>query len=159
MTTDAVPNAFGRAMRFWRGVFGLSQEELAERLQVSLKHVSYLETGRSHPSEALVHRLGQLLGLGRRDLQFLAIAANHFTLPPQPLQSAFSNEEAKPLIATLQSFDPFPAYVTDPYGDIYLVNRAWAAVRRAGLGDAIDRPDANSYRFFFMRGGWRETTV
>lgn len=146
-------------MRFWRGVFGLSQEELAEKLQVSLKHVSYLETGRSHPSEALVHRLGGLLGLGRRDVQFLAIAANHFSLPPQPVHLSLSNEDLAPLIATLKSFDPFPAFVTDPYGDIYLVNRSWAVIWRAGLGDAVDRQDANSYRFFFMHGGWRETTV
>jgi transcriptional regulator with XRE-family HTH domain len=157
--TDSAPNAFGRAMRFWRGVFGLSQEDLAEKLEVSLKHVSYLETGRSHPSEALVQRLGTLLGLGRRDLQFLSIAANHFTLPPQPLRPVLSDEEMQPLVATLKSFDPFPAYVTDPYGDIYLVNRAWAVIWRAGLGDVVDRDDANSYRFFFMNGGWREKTV
>lgn len=146
-------------MRFWRGVFGLSQEELAAKLAVSLKHVSYLETGRSHPSEALVYRLGHLLGLGRRDLQFLAIAANHFTLPPQPLRQTMSEEDLKPLIAMLKSLDPFPAYVTDPYGDIHLVNRAWAATWRIVLGDVVDQPDANSYRFFFMNGGFREKTV
>lgn len=146
-------------MRFWRGVFGLSQEDLAEKLEVSLKHVSYLETGRSHPSEALAQRLGTLLGLGRRDLQFLSIAANHFRLPPQPLTPALTGEEIKPLVATLKSLDPFPAYITDPYGDIYLVNRAWAVIWRAALGDVVDRPDANSYGFFFMNGGWREKTV
>jgi hypothetical protein len=48
--------------------------------------------------------------------------------------------------------------VTDPYGDIYLVNRAWAVMWRANLGDAID-DKPNSYRLFFMKGGWRDSTV
>ena len=156
---DAASPVFGRVMRFWRGVFGLSQEQLAEGLNISLKHVSYLETGRSHPSEALVLRLGHLLNLGQRDFQTLMIAANHFTLPAQPAGPAVDTaDETGPLIAMLKSLDPYPAYVTDPYGVIYLVNRAWVAVWRANLGDLIDAPDANSYRLFFREGGWREKT-
>lgn len=152
-------SVFGRVLRFWRGVFGLSQEDLAERLNISLKHVSYLETGRSHPSEALVVRLGQVLGLGQRDFQVLMIAANHFTLPSQPEDAAVDADiDQMPLIAMLRSLDPFVAYVTDPYGKIFLVNRAWAVAWRANLGDIVDH-DPNSYRFFFMKGGWNETTI
>lgn len=155
---DANP-VFGRVMRFWRGVFGLSQEELADGLNISLKHVSYLETGRSHPSEALVLRLGHLLNLGQRDFQTLMIAANHFTLPAQPVGPALgAASDIGPLVATLKSLDPFAAYVTDPYGVIYLVNRAWAVMWRANLGDVID-DDPNSYRLFFMENGWRARTV
>jgi transcriptional regulator with XRE-family HTH domain len=150
---------FGRVMRFWRGVFGLSQEDLANGLNISLKHVSYLETGRSHPSEALVLRLGHLLNLGQRDFQTLMIAANHLSLPAQPAGPALgAANDIGPLVATLKSLDPFAAYVTDPYGVIYLVNRAWAAIWRASLGDVID-DDANSYRLFFVDGGWRQSTV
>lgn len=150
---------FGRVMRFWRGVFSLSQQDLADRLGVSLKHVSYLETGRSKPSEALVLKLGHELHLGERDFQCLLIAANHFSLPRQPEGSALLPETAiEPLITTLKALDPFPAYITDPYGAIYLVNRAWAVIWRAALGDkAVDDPNANSYRLFFTH--WRLRTV
>jgi transcriptional regulator with XRE-family HTH domain len=158
-TTGETSSVFGRVMRFWRGVFGLSQEDLADRLNISLKHVSYLETGRSRPSEALVLRLGQVLHLGERDFQNLLIAANHFSLPPQPEGPALTPDTPTgPLVATLKALDPHPAYVTDPYGAIYMVNRAWAVIWRRALGDeAVDDPEANSYRLFFTH--WRLRTV
>lgn len=45
---------FGRLLRFRRNMLGLSQEELAQRAEVSVRHLSYVETGRSAPSKDMV---------------------------------------------------------------------------------------------------------
>jgi transcriptional regulator with XRE-family HTH domain len=155
---ESIP-AFGRLMRFWRGVFDVSQGELAEKLNVSLKHVSYLETGRSRPSEALIARIGHVFRLGPRDQQNLLIAANYFAAPPSEGRLRVDRSEKEALICTLRSLDPFPASIIDPYGNVHMVNRAWVHVWGKMLGDCINANDLNTYKLFFMEGGWRTRTV
>lgn len=66
---------FADFLRFWRGVFGLSQEQLAEMVGTSTRHVSRLENGISKPSEVLTDQIADALKLGRRDRSHLRIAA------------------------------------------------------------------------------------
>ncbi len=53
--------AFGRQMKQWRRQRGLSQLELAVRADVSQRHVSFIETGRSRPREDVVHKVAEAL--------------------------------------------------------------------------------------------------
>ncbi len=48
---------FPALLRHWRGRRGLSQLDLALAADVSSRHVSFLETGRSAPSADMVMRL------------------------------------------------------------------------------------------------------
>jgi transcriptional regulator with XRE-family HTH domain len=48
---------FPALLRYWRGRRGLSQLDLALEAGVSARHVSFLESGRAHPSEEMVLRL------------------------------------------------------------------------------------------------------
>jgi transcriptional regulator with XRE-family HTH domain len=158
-SAESLP-AFGRLMRFWRGVFNVSQGELAEQLNVSLKHISYLETGRSRPSEALIARIGHVFRLGPRDLQNLLIAANYFAdASAETRAPLIKGAEKDALVATLRSLDPFPASIIDPYGNVKLVNRAWVHIWGKMLGERIHDPHVNTYKLFFMEGGWRTRTV
>ena len=54
--------AFGRYMKQWRRQRGLSQLDLAVRADVSQRHVSFIETGRSRPKEDVVHKVAEALG-------------------------------------------------------------------------------------------------
>lgn len=62
--------AFGAALRQQRELAGLTQEQLAERADVSARFVSFLETGKRQPSlsaiealsTALDMRMGKLIG-------------------------------------------------------------------------------------------------
>ncbi len=45
---------FGRLVRYRRRMLGISQEQLASRAEVSTRHLSFVETGRSTPSRELV---------------------------------------------------------------------------------------------------------
>ncbi|MFO0681167.1 MAG: helix-turn-helix transcriptional regulator [Sandaracinus sp.] len=57
---------FAALLKFWRGKRGLSQLELALEAGVSARHVSFLESGRSMPSEEMALRLFEVLGVPLR---------------------------------------------------------------------------------------------
>ena len=58
-------NSFGQRLREWRKASGKSQLELALSADVSGRHLSFLETGRSLPSRGMVRRLA--LSAGKND--------------------------------------------------------------------------------------------
>ena len=57
---------FGTLMRQWRRRRHLSQLDLALAAGVSSRHVSFVETGRSEPSRAMVLRLAGALDVPLR---------------------------------------------------------------------------------------------
>jgi transcriptional regulator with XRE-family HTH domain len=63
---------FGSVIRARRRQLNLTQEELARRIRTSVPYIGHLETGKRHPSEKIVTRLAEVLGLEPRDLFFLA---------------------------------------------------------------------------------------
>ena len=63
---------FGAVVRARRRQLDLTQEELARRIRTSVPYVGHLETGKRHPSEKLVTKLAEVLGLDARELFFLA---------------------------------------------------------------------------------------
>lgn len=60
--------AFAAALSKQREHAGLTQEELAERADVSARFISFLETGRRQPSLSAIHALSKGLGVRMRDL-------------------------------------------------------------------------------------------
>ena len=61
--TEQEPQTAGELIRFWRTRRGLSQLELSLDANVSTKHLSFVETGRSSPSRQLLVHLAQPLDL------------------------------------------------------------------------------------------------
>src|SRR5215471_1948471 len=57
----------GPRIRTWRQTRGLSQFELASRAGFSVRHVSFIETGRAQPSREAVLALGEALDLPLRE--------------------------------------------------------------------------------------------
>ncbi len=55
--------AFATTLRTARGRAGLTQEELAERSEVSVRAVSFMETGKRQPFAQRTRRLGARLGM------------------------------------------------------------------------------------------------
>ncbi len=62
----------GQVLRDRRRQLDLTQEEVAQRIGTSNPYVGHLESGKRHPSDKIVTRLADVLGLERRDLYFLA---------------------------------------------------------------------------------------
>ena len=53
----ALPRSFGEHLRHWRQHRRLSQLDLADEADISTRHLSFMETGRSVPSREMVLRL------------------------------------------------------------------------------------------------------
>ena len=62
----------GQVIRERRRQLDLTQEEVAGRIKTSTPYVGHLESGKRHPSDKIVTRLAEVLGLDRRELFFLA---------------------------------------------------------------------------------------
>ncbi|MDQ4033407.1 MAG: helix-turn-helix domain-containing protein, partial [Actinomycetota bacterium] len=67
------PEAFGVVLRRFRERAGLTQEQLAERAELSVKAISALERGeRRHPYPHTVRALSAALGVSAQELAILA---------------------------------------------------------------------------------------
>jgi len=70
--TPITTRSFGQVIRERRRKLDMTQEELARRIQASNPYIGLLESGKRHPSEKIVIKVAQALGLDPRDLFFLA---------------------------------------------------------------------------------------
>ncbi|AFR48996.1 putative transcriptional regulators [Gordonia sp. KTR9] len=67
----------GSMLRQWRSRRSLSQLDLAYEVGVSPRHLSFVETGRSRPSPALLEALAERLDVPLRERNSLLLAAGH----------------------------------------------------------------------------------
>jgi transcriptional regulator with XRE-family HTH domain len=65
-------NAFAQRIRARRRGLDITQEEVARRIGTSTPYVGHLESGKRHPSEKIVVRLADILGIDRAELFLLA---------------------------------------------------------------------------------------
>jgi transcriptional regulator with XRE-family HTH domain len=63
---------FGQIIRDRRRQLDLTQEEVARRIKTSTPYVGHLESGKRHPSDRVLSRLGEVLLLDKRELFLLA---------------------------------------------------------------------------------------
>jgi transcriptional regulator with XRE-family HTH domain len=114
---------FGSRLREWRHIRGLSQLDLAARADVSQRHISFIETGRSRPSREMVVHLGRSLDIPPREQNLLLTAAGH---APQfgetPLDQL--DEIAGVLDFMLTAHEPHMAIVVDRQWNVIRANRA-----------------------------------
>ncbi|MGN6147546.1 MAG: helix-turn-helix domain-containing protein, partial [Rhizomicrobium sp.] len=65
----------GSQLRQWRQRRRLSQLDLATEADISPRHLSFLETGRSQPSREMVLHLAEQLAVPMRERNVLLVAA------------------------------------------------------------------------------------
>jgi transcriptional regulator with XRE-family HTH domain len=120
-------------LKQWRAQRGMSQLDLAIAADVSARHVSFLETGRSTPGPEMVMRLGAVLGVPLRQVNVMLVAAGH---PPAYQES--SGELPEPVIEAVQLLkahhEPFPLVVIDRCYRVLDLNHGALAVVSALLG-------------------------
>ena len=74
---DQAAAPFGRLLRHWRTQRHGSQLALALQADVSMRHLSWLETGKSQPSRAMVLRLAEQLDVPLRERNAMLSAAGY----------------------------------------------------------------------------------
>ena len=78
----------GTLLRQWRATRGRSQLELAMDMGVSQRHVSFIESGRSTPSRALLLGLCNALDVPLRDRNAWLLAAGYAPMYAEPAWDA-----------------------------------------------------------------------
>jgi transcriptional regulator with XRE-family HTH domain len=59
---------FGQVIHERRRRLDLTQQEVSRRIKTSMPYIGHLEAGLRHPSDKVLSRLAEVLGLDRRDL-------------------------------------------------------------------------------------------
>jgi transcriptional regulator with XRE-family HTH domain len=86
--------SFARHIRSCRRSLGLTQEEVARRIATTTPYISHLESGKRHPSEKVVVKLADALGIDRAQLFLLANpAAEAILTPPDESEHGSAWEE------------------------------------------------------------------
>ena len=142
----AMRHTFGDLLKSWRKARGLSQLEFATDANVSQKHLSFIESGRSSPSREMVLLLSEHLEVPLRDRNALLMAAGFApAFQEKRLDDASLATARKALDLIIQGHEPFPALAVDRHWTLVAAN---AAVQR--LLDGVDaellRPPVNVIR-------------
>lgn len=125
MSTLLVVHTVGQLLRQWRQRRGLSQLDLAIAADVSARHVSLVETGRSRPSPDMILRLADQLHVPLRDRNRLLLAAGFAPrYAERPLDDTALSAALDAVRRVLRAHEPFPALVFDRRWNIVLTNRA-----------------------------------
>src|SRR5436305_12683019 len=137
----------GELLREWRRQRRLSQLDLAMSAEVSARHLSFVETGRSKPSRELVLHLAEHLEVPLRDRNRLLLAAGYAPdYRETPLDDASMASVRDALDKVLVGHQPFPAVIVDRCWNLISAN----APARTLLADGVDAdlldPPVNTLR-------------
>jgi transcriptional regulator with XRE-family HTH domain len=148
----------GALLRDWRSARHLSQLELALDAQVSSRHLSYVETGRSQPSREMVLRLADALDIPLRARNALLVAAGYAPLYFETGLGAPEMAQLRSAIELiLQHQEPYPAFVLDRHWNIRMSNQAAARCTRFLLG--AEPTEQNMIRLVVHPKGLRPVLV
>src|SRR6185369_4233268 len=144
MTVD--PLAFGVLLRRWRERRRLTQTDLALAANSSTRHLSYLETGKSQPSRAMIARLAELLEVPLRERNALLLAAG---FAPAFRETALDALDAakSAMDRILRAHLPYPVFAVDRHWNVVLSNGAMPQLyelQRDAVGTAHQRHPADA---------------
>ncbi|MBR0754189.1 helix-turn-helix transcriptional regulator [Bradyrhizobium jicamae] len=147
--TGLKANPVGDLLRDWRGRRAMSQADLAFEANISIKHLSFVETGKAVASREILSQLAAALGLSLRDRNALLEAGGFARQYRERDLSAPEIADAKRAIdLLLRRHEPFPAIVTDRQWNVLQANRAATRLMTMLLGpERMQRP-LNHMRMF-----------
>src|SRR5262249_27692012 len=117
----------GDHLREWRQRRRLSQLDLACNAEISTRHLSFVETGRSQPSREMVLRLAEELEVPLRERNVLLVAAGYAPVfPARTLDDPALVAARRAIDLVLKGHEPYPAVVIDRRWTLVASNRAVA---------------------------------
>lgn len=143
----------GHLLRDWRRRRRLSQLDLACEAEISSRHLSFVETGRSQPSREMVMRLACHLDIPLRERNALLVAAGY---APVFKERAFNDPTLaaarKVVDLILTGHEPYPALAVDRHWTMLAANRTVATLL-AGVEPSLLQPPVNVLRLTLHPGG------
>jgi transcriptional regulator with XRE-family HTH domain len=136
----------GDLLREWRQRRRMSQLDLSLEAEISTKHLSFLETGRSQPSREMVLNLAERLEVPLRERNVLLVAAGYAPVfRERKLEDPALQAARKAMDLVLAGHEPYPALAVDRHWTLVAAN---AAVGRliGGADPSLLRPPVNVLR-------------
>jgi transcriptional regulator with XRE-family HTH domain len=149
----------GDLLREWRQRRRMSQLDLALEADISTRHLSFLETGRSQPSREMVLLLSEKLDIPLREQNIMLVSAGF-----APVYSERSLDD--PALAgmrqavdlVLKGHDPYPALAVDRHWSLVAANHALMGLID-GVDPALLTPPVNVLRLSLHPAGMARRIV
>ena len=124
----------GDLLREWRQRRRMSQLDLSLEADISTKHLSFLETGRSQPSREMVLNLAEQLEIPLRERNVLLVAAGFAPVfAERQLQDPALQAARKAMDLVLAGHEPYPALAVDRHWTLVAANAPSAALSPAPM--------------------------
>jgi transcriptional regulator with XRE-family HTH domain len=113
----------GQLLREWRQRRRCSQLHLACDAEISTRHLSFLETGRSVPSREMILRLAETMQIPFRERNLLLLAAGYApAFSERKLGDPELEAARKAIDLVLKSQEPYPALAVDRHWNLTAAN-------------------------------------
>jgi transcriptional regulator with XRE-family HTH domain len=136
----------GQLLREWRERRRISQLDLSIQADISARHLSFVETGRSRPTPAMILRLSEQLDVPLRERNALLLAGGYAPAYPE---HSLDEPELTRLRAALRQIltghQPYPALVVNRWWEMLDANPA-VAVLIEGCAPELLTPPVNVLR-------------
>lgn len=153
MDSRAQPMPFGSLLREWRQRRRMSQLALACEADISTRHLSYVETGRSQPSREMVLHLSAHLDVPLRERNVLLMAAGYAPVfAERALDDPALAAARQAVDLVLAGHEPYPALAVDRHWTLMAANKAVAPLL-TGVEASLLAPPVNVLRLSLHPAG------
>ena len=136
----------GNLLREWRQRRRMSQLELALQAEISARHLSFLETGRSTPSREMILHLAEELDVPLRHRNGLLLSAGYApAFRERPLPDPALQTARKAIDLILEAQKPYPAFAIDRHWTVVASNAAIPELY-VGVSEDLLRQPINALR-------------
>jgi transcriptional regulator with XRE-family HTH domain len=148
--------AVGPLLSEYRKQHRLSQLQLGLLADVSSRHISFIETGRSQPSRSMLLRLADVLNLPHKDSNLL-LNSGGFAAAYTALDLASTEMDAvrRALHLILENHNPYPAIVMDSSYNLIMANEAQQTLMSLIVGADQELPTLNILEALFREDVFR----
>jgi transcriptional regulator with XRE-family HTH domain len=146
--------AIGEHLRAWRQHRRLSQLDFALEAEISQRHLSFMESGRSQPSRDMVLHLAERLEVPLRERNTLLLAAGYAPVYQERRLDDPALAPARQAIdLVLKGHEPFPALAIDRHWTLVAANQALAPLLAGVAQASLLEPPVNVLRLALHPGG------
>jgi transcriptional regulator with XRE-family HTH domain len=136
----------GNHLREWRLRRRMSQLDLALEAEISARHLSFVETGRSAPSREMLMHLAEQLEIPLRERNVLLVSAGYAPVfPERSLEDPALQSALRAIELVLKGHEPYPAVAIDRHWTLVAANGAVPALL-ADVAASLLAPPVNVLR-------------
>ena len=145
MTSAARP--LGDHLRDWRRRRHMSQLDLALEADISQRHLSFIESGRSQPSREMLLHIAERLGVPLRERNPLLLAAGFAPVfAERSLDDPALAPAKRAVEMVLKGHEPFPALAIDRHWRLIAANAALLPLLAGVIDRSLLEPPVNVLR-------------